>query len=221
MKKSVLLNWLALVSIFLIQSCSSENYTSRSGVNLEAKKTATKEVQNITGHPKLSTLSKSEYLAMSEEDQKKFKEEYLMAFRSGGSCSCSTTDGNGGSSSCEVDCPSGTKPKCQDLGGRCDCSCEPYGDGGINQKYEIVKNTDKSRTLINKNKPELLTAFLNSDLPNVKKIGDLFIQEPVFEREINGQLRLSEKEFIQLESKFQVLMKDYTIEQYFKFEYEL
>lgn len=206
---SVLLIALSIVSIQSCASDTNDNYKS-SDVTLDIEKST--QLNQESQFWNLSTITKEAYLAMSPKRKADFYQAYVHAFRNGGSCSCNNC--------CTVNCPSGTKPNCQCGSGECSCQCEPYGSGGIAMRFAIQKNNDGSVILTDKVlTKKSITNFLESDLPNAKKIAHLFDTDPLFKRKTNGIIILTPKEFFVLESKFQALMEHYTIEQYFKVEY--
>lgn len=207
---------LIIISLVIIQSCTSNNdeVIESNLINLEIEKS--KLMGHDSNFENLSNVTKKEYLAMSNKQKNDFRLAYIEAFRSGGSCSCSHSSG----CECSVNCPSGTKPKCQCSEDGCDCGCEPYGSGGISIHYKIIKNKDGSVVLTEKQSwKESLNNLEISDLPNAKKIVTLFKDEPIFNKINNGVIKLSSNEYYLLESKFQALMENYTIEQYFEIEY--
>lgn len=208
------------ISLVTVQSCTS-NYnesTEIDSVHLQTEKS--NQINQESQLEDVSTITKSEYLGMTQQRKDDFKKAYVYMMKSG-TCSCSTTNENGGTSSCEVNgCPKGTKPKCQDLGGRCDCSCEPFGGSGVAIIYAIQKNEDGSVILTEKkSSKKSLKSFANSNLPNAKEISNLLNNDPIFLKKKDGIVRLTPKDYYVLESKFQALMENYTIEQYFEVEY--
>ena len=200
---------MGVISVVIVQSCTTDDLQ-------KPKENQVSDLAQQFEFGNLSTLSREEYSSFSSDKKVAFKKAYTNAFRNGGGCSCSSSDGGG----CTVNCPSGTKPKCQKLPNNgCDCGCEPYGDSGIKRLYEIQRNKDNSVTLIKKNSDKSLRNFSKSNLPNASKVNDLFAHEPEFTKEEKGIINLTEREFYVLESKFQNLMGNYTIEQYFEVEY--
>ncbi|WP_146169755.1 hypothetical protein [Kordia periserrulae] len=218
--KSLLL--IVFMSLVLLYSCSDENDSTSEqhtvGKAHEHLQHHTNDVSHahvfevdLANGKNLHNVTKSNFKAFSNEEKATFIKYYIS--EGGGKCSC-----EGG---CSVECPSGSKPKCQCCScGWSDCGCEPFAKGAIKLQYEIHENTDGSASLVKKASEKSFSSFANSNLPNASKIAALFDNESVFKTATNGTIQLSAKEYQTLLAKFQVFMVNYSMEQYFEVEYE-
>ena len=191
-----------IILSIVLQNCSS---------NIESTNTVSNDITSVT---------KKQYLQMTKEEKRLFKNKYVAVLTSGEPCSCESTgtDSNGNPSSCACNsgnCPDATKPKCQCASGACDCGCEPYGRTVLKLLYTIQQNSD-SYILMKHTTSKALEALQTSNLPNAKKLYELLVNE--FQKE---HIVLTESEYVQIESKFQNLVKDYTALELFQLEYEL
>ncbi|MGV6829677.1 MAG: hypothetical protein ACWA45_09810 [Flavobacteriales bacterium] len=214
-KLPTLSKFLSVIFLFFIifQSCTTKIKEDNTN---EIKKIETKATTIPTDY--ISTLTKEAYLAMTLEDKKQFKQQYLKAFNfKNGANSCSCTN------CCGVECPEGTKPRCAcnqgDCNCQCSCACEPYGKLVLQLKYEITTDKENNITLTLKNNSQnTINNLKKSNLPNLTKIIALFNSEPILQKEAS---KLSEKKYLSIESKFQQLVGSYSIKDVFTIEYEL